>query len=155
MTEGSVPDSAVAAWPATPARPATPTRPATPARPAVWVGRAEHQGALFPGSVHQGVGLAHIPWGGQTYTKDKYQVSTSTITALQSKIQNWTKLTQIWHSKDLYRCTTPLLQRFFFFCFLFCPRHSRGCFAPLTRVSDPAGIMRSCYKARPGQIHSP
>ena len=71
MTGGSVPDSAVAAW------------PATPTRVAVWVGRAEHQGGLFPGSVHQGVGLAHIPWGGQTYTKDKYQVST--ITALESK----------------------------------------------------------------------
>ena len=41
---------------------------------AIYIGRAEHSGGVFPGTLYPDLGVAHIPWGGQNYEKSDYQV---------------------------------------------------------------------------------
>ena len=41
----------------------------------LYVGRAEHQGGMFPGTLIPHKGVAHIAWGGHTIEKNNYQVS--------------------------------------------------------------------------------
>ena len=40
----------------------------------LYVGRAEHMGGVFPGTLVPTLGVAHIPWGGVNYEKKSYQV---------------------------------------------------------------------------------
>ena len=40
----------------------------------LFVGRAEHEGGVFPGTLVPALGVAHIPWGGVNYEKKTYQV---------------------------------------------------------------------------------
>ena len=40
----------------------------------LYVGRAEHNGGMFPGTLVPDKGVAHIPWGGQNFQKKDYQV---------------------------------------------------------------------------------
>ena len=41
----------------------------------LFVGRAEHEGGVFPGTLVPALGVAHIPWGGVNYEKKTYQVN--------------------------------------------------------------------------------
>ena len=40
----------------------------------LYIGRAEHMGGVFPGTLVPTLGVAHIPWGGVNYEKKAYQV---------------------------------------------------------------------------------
>merc|ERR1712168_1681690 len=42
----------------------------------LYIGRAEHDGGVFPGTLVPQKGVAHIPWGGLNYEKKEYQVLT-------------------------------------------------------------------------------
>ena len=44
-----------------------------------YVGRAAHNGGLFPATLLPHKGVAHVPWGGQNYEKDSYQVKDNYI----------------------------------------------------------------------------
>ncbi|XP_014232708.1 C3 and PZP-like alpha-2-macroglobulin domain-containing protein 8 isoform X1 [Trichogramma pretiosum] len=41
---------------------------------ALYVGRAEHEGALIPGKVVPGHGVCYVAWGGEEHAKTEYQV---------------------------------------------------------------------------------
>ena len=40
----------------------------------LYIGRAEHNGGMFPGTLVPDKGVAHIPWGGKNFQKKDYQV---------------------------------------------------------------------------------
>ena len=40
----------------------------------LYIGRAQHDGGVFPGTLVPQKGVAHIPWGGLNYEKKEYQV---------------------------------------------------------------------------------
>lgn len=44
----------------------------------LFVGRAEHEGALIPGKIKSSHGVCYIPWGGLEHSKANYQVLCST-----------------------------------------------------------------------------
>ena len=67
-SNGELPSQAWVAWPPTDSYP-TPT----------YVGRAAHNGGLFPATLLPHKGVAHVPWGGQNYEKDNYQVKDNYI----------------------------------------------------------------------------
>ena len=62
-SNGALPSQAWIAWDPSTSYP-TPT----------YIGRAGHNGGLFPGTLLPHKGVAHIAWGGQNYAKDNYQV---------------------------------------------------------------------------------
>jgi hypothetical protein len=41
----------------------------------LYVGRANHEGALIPGKIVPSHGVCYIAWGGQEHGKEEYQVS--------------------------------------------------------------------------------
>lgn len=40
----------------------------------LYVGRANHEGALIPGKVKPGHGVCYVAWGGEEHGKPEYQV---------------------------------------------------------------------------------
>ena len=48
----------------------------------LFVGRANHEGAVIPGKVKNSHGVCYIPYGGEEHGKNEYQVS------YQLEIQN-------------------------------------------------------------------
>ena len=62
-TNGELPSQAWVAWAPSDRFP-SPT----------YVGRAEHNGGLFPATFIPHKGVVHVPWGGGNYEKDSYQV---------------------------------------------------------------------------------
>ena len=42
----------------------------------LYVGRAQHEGALIPGKVVPSHGVCYVAWGGQEHGKSEYQVCT-------------------------------------------------------------------------------
>lgn len=40
----------------------------------LYIGRADHEGALLPGKVSANHGVCYVAWGGQEHAKNQYQV---------------------------------------------------------------------------------
>ena len=67
-SNGELPSQAWVAWASSDSYPSPP-----------YVGRAAHNGGLFPATLLPHKGVAHVPWGGQNYEKDNYQVKDNYI----------------------------------------------------------------------------
>ena len=64
VSNGELPSRAWIAWPGSREEEET----------ILYVGRAEHNGGMFPGTLIPHKGVAHIAWGGHTVEKKSYQV---------------------------------------------------------------------------------